>query len=333
MGRLWETAGVRSVALSRIYDALSRAEEKRGQKQQERETIDPVERGATRRADPFQVVSVVCPKGGVGKSTLAANLAVHLRAARTDLPLLALSLDDQPFFERLFSEGGGSTGEDVRSSLESGSFAKAIRPGRFGVHFVPTARDLDSVQDALPHPHRLREMLRETGARGVVIVDTRSDLGMLSRSALAAADLTIVPVKDQASLERAGRVYELLEEWSRPRRSARLLLSLVDQRIQFAGGPEANIVDLLRARAKRDGLPFFETFVSRSPKVEALYTNPRGAATPVLEGAAGSSVDTQLRQLAEEVRSLLDAAPATRPSVDLRGPGAAAPRRPSDWLA
>jgi cellulose biosynthesis protein BcsQ len=42
------------------------------------------------------VLAVVSNKGGVGKTTVATNLAVYLRAMREDLPILLIGLDDQP---------------------------------------------------------------------------------------------------------------------------------------------------------------------------------------------------------------------------------------------
>src|SRR5512145_791474 len=48
------------------------------------------------------VVAVSSNKGGVGKTTLAANLAVYARALREDLPVLVVGLDDQRSLDRMF---------------------------------------------------------------------------------------------------------------------------------------------------------------------------------------------------------------------------------------
>ncbi|MEM7409505.1 MAG: ParA family protein [Myxococcota bacterium] len=272
------------------------------------------------------------PKGGVGKSTLAANLAVYLRAAERELPILTFSLDDDPFLEEMLAEEPASTeADDVGAALAAESFAKAVRPGRFGVHFVRSAPQLGD-DEGPPQAGRLRRILRASGVRGLVVIDTKSDLDGWTQHALAAADLTVVPVKDQASLRGAVRVFETLEGWGRPRTRARVVISLVDGRIQFPNGGEASMQHVLRSGLARAGLPVFDSFVSRSPKVEALATNPDGATTSILEGAAGSVVDGQLRALARELRQRLDALdPEPVPTPEVRPPGAGAPRRPSGW--
>ena len=49
-----------------------------------------------------------------------------------------------------------------------------------------------------------------------------------------------------------------------------------------------------------------ESFLSISAKVEALYTNPRGTALPILSGAPKSLVHRQMYHLAHDVLKLLE---------------------------
>ena len=64
--------------MSRIYEALRQVESVARVRR-----LDP---GSASR--PFRVLTVANNKGGVGKSTLATNLAVYFRALREDLPVL-----------------------------------------------------------------------------------------------------------------------------------------------------------------------------------------------------------------------------------------------------
>ena len=50
-----------------------------------------------------RVLTVSSNKGGVGKTTVASNLAVYLRALREDLPVLVVGLDDQGTLDRMFA--------------------------------------------------------------------------------------------------------------------------------------------------------------------------------------------------------------------------------------
>jgi hypothetical protein len=90
---------------------------------------------------------------------------------------------------------------------------------------------------------------------------------------------------------------------------------MVNRRVRYAEAGAPDILALLASEVRRRGFPLLESFVSASVKVESLYTNPRGAALPVLCGAPGSLVHQQLHQLAHDVLKLLDASglPAAPP--------------------
>ena len=158
-----------------------------------------------RTARPFFVLTLANSAKGVGKSTLATQLAPYFRLLREDLPVLFLELDDEPLADRMFRRDGSSRGQDIRRALRAGNLESAIRLGQYGVHYVPSSRGIGELEAEIQQPFRLRSVLERSGWRGLVIIDTPSDFGMLTRSALAAADLTLVVVDDSASLVQAQR--------------------------------------------------------------------------------------------------------------------------------
>jgi cellulose biosynthesis protein BcsQ len=173
-----------------------------------------------------------------------------------------------------------------------------------------------------------------------VIVDTKSDLEILTQNAIAASDLTISVVHDLASLQQAEKLFTLLDAWKLPRERARVLLSLVDRRIKYAAGED--VLGFLISRIRALGFPLFETFLSRSHTIEALYTNPEGRAHSILHGAPNSLVHRQMRHLAQDVLQQLEAQrerPRARPQLAAPAPpqplpAAADPRSatPRRWL-
>jgi cellulose biosynthesis protein BcsQ len=300
--------------MSRIYDQLRRLEET-----QANEDPSCGARPVTWETRPFQVLTVTSNKGGVGKTTLATNLAVYIRAMREDLPILVVGLDDQTVVDRMFALEDPESGQTAASALRLGSFDAAARLGQFGIHYVPTSPRIAELKSEISDPFYLQSVLLRTGWRGLVIIDTKSDLEILTQNAIAASDLTIVVVQDRSSLLEAQKVFDLLPDLNLPRDHARILVSLVDLRIKFRRGDNHDVLGLLLSEIRRRGHPLFETFVSRSPKVESLYTNPEGRAFSILHGARNSLVHRQMRHLAHDVLRVLELLPQPSPSVFLKG--------------
>lgn len=260
---------------------------------------DPRNRG-------FRVLTVTNNKGGVGKTTLAANLAVTIRALREDLPILLIGLDDQPTLDRIFAFRQQGAGSHLVAAIRDGSFRHVLREGQYGVHYVPSCLDAGDAKELVRGPYELRALLQETRWQGLVILDTKSDFEILTRNALTAADLTLAVVKDRASLLQAGRIFDQLAEWGRPAAAARVVLSMVDRRIKYRGADRADVLGLLIAEIRERGYPLLESFISYSPKVASLETNPTGRALPVVVGAPHSLIQRQLQHVAQDVLKLLD---------------------------
>lgn len=259
---------------------------------------------------PYRVLCVTSNKGGVGKTTIAANLAIHLRALRPTIPVLLFGLDDQSLLDRMFaSSGAPATGvPTIETAWRQGDLRPAIRPGRHGIHYVPTSPTMPSLKREVESPFELTRILRRTDWRGLVVVDTKSDLEILSQNAIAASDLTAVVASDYSSLVEAEKVFELLGRLGRPKQAARIVLSLVDLRVKYTEGQDRDILGVLLSEIRRRGHPLFETFVSRSPKIESLYTNREGGAYSILHQAPGSLINRQLTHLAHDVLAALEAA-------------------------
>jgi len=275
-------------------------------------------------ARSLRVIAVASNKGGVGKTTLAVNLAVLARASDPTQPVLLIGLDDQNLIDRMFGSGEPSA-PNIAEALRSGDLASAIRPGRHGIHYVPTSPGIAELKTEIAHEKVLRHALERSGFSGLVLVDTKSDLEILTQNALWASDLALLPVSDETSLLEAEKVFRLLDGFGRPRERARIVLSLVDLRIKYRNEEHGDVLALLLAKIRARGLPLFETFLSRSPRIEALHTNAGGRPIPVLEQARGSLVCGQLLHLLEDV---LRALPAPDPVAEARIERRARPRVP-----
>ena len=143
---------------------------------------------------PF-VVAVASEKGGVGKTTIATNLAVYLKALREDLPVTIASFDNHFSLDQMFALGPRSD-NSVAGLFEDEAPAELITLGQYGVQYIPSARRL---QPPPFPPAWLRRRLYSAAITGILILDTRPILDWFTEAALLAADLVLVPVKDRAS--------------------------------------------------------------------------------------------------------------------------------------
>jgi len=268
------------------------------------------------------IITISSEKGGVGKTTLAGNLAVFLKALRENLAVTILSFDNHFTIDRMFAPEGGAQGEGtVLELLEGEPAAALVRSGRYGVGYIPSSAGLNALHARFGDPGTLARLLAESALPGVVIIDTRPDLNPLTRNALHAADRVLVPVKDLASLENCKNIIALAEQRGMARDALALIPSLVDERIKY-GGEAGDQKSLLRAFAAERGYRCLDTWISKSPKVESLATNPAGEIYPILTHARGTEVHNQFTEIAREVLRWLDALPEPRASfLYLSGPG------------
>lgn len=283
-------------------------------------------------APGMRVVSVVNSKGGVGKTTLANNLAVYLRTVDSSLPVLVVGLDDQTGPDDLFALDDAAHEDTTYTALQRGSFETAIRLGRYGVYYVPSSPRVVELGRQALDPLLLRSALRRAAFQGVVILDAQSDFGALTQSAVVASDLCIVPVADQASLDTAKGVFDLLAALQRPRTQARVVLSMLDLRIKYQAALCSDVLGLLFASARRLDYPLFQTFIARSPSVQALATNPHGKTLSILNEARRTNVHHQMGELAEELLEALNSQSSWDPLAQELEQSSDAFEGPLAWL-
>jgi cellulose biosynthesis protein BcsQ len=237
----------------------------------------------------------------------------------------------------MFGLGEKAHHANVVSGLRGGTFESVVRLGQYGIHYVASSRQVGQLKSEVRTLWHLDETLRRTPFSGLVILDTKSDLEILTQNAVAASDLTVVVVKDLASLREADHLYSLTDSWGRERERTQVLLSLIDLRVKFAEG-ERDLLALLLALLRQRGYAHFPTFISLSRAIAALYSNPADRTLTILHGAPRSRVHRQMHALAGDLLTKLDELGpqvSEAPEAASQSPGVAFPPQgqPGDPLA
>ncbi len=257
------------------------------------------------------IITISSEKGGVGKTTLATNLAIYLKAMREDLPVTILSFDNHFTVDHMFEIKGQKPRGTVHELLMGTKATELVHVGQYGVGYIPSSTELGDIHDRFKGPMTLARMLAESGISGIVIIDTRPDLNILTQNALYAADRVLIPVKDMPSLENCKNIFALFDQRGIDKKSLALLPCLVDERIKF-DGVFKDQKTLLRAFASNRGYRCMDSFISKSPKVESLNTNPDGKIYPILTHARGTEVHSQFTEITRDILRTFDNTPESR---------------------
>ena len=205
-----------------------------------------------------RIVAVYSMKGGVGKTTIAANLA-YASAAGSSLKTLLWDIDAQGAASFLFAQGrpGGKAKRLFSRDVEpSALIAPTKWPGLDLLAADLSLRHLDQTLTEAEKPNRLRKLLQTlTESYDRIILDCPPGLGEISDQLFRAVDVMVVPVPPTPLAMRSLTLVEEHLTRNHTRKPILLpVLSMVDRRKtmhrEFASAhadwpliPQASIVE------------------------------------------------------------------------------------------
>jgi chromosome partitioning protein len=169
----------------------------------------------------MQVLAVVNQKGGVGKTTIAANLAA-IAAIDGNARILAIDADPQAALTRQLldreTERGTVLGLGDVLRQEQTINDVIVRSTSAPVDLVPASRSLAAAEIGLVAATRREERLARAlvGVEGydLLIIDGPPNLGLLTVNAIAACDRVLVPVsaEDEGAVRGVGELLLTIAE-------------------------------------------------------------------------------------------------------------------------
>lgn len=244
------------------------------------------------------VIAIANEKGGVGKTTTALSLGAAL--AELQQRVLLIDLDPQANLTLGVGLRPGKAPASIADVLLGGTTLDEVTlPTQVpGLSIAPASDDLLQAERFLPVRQDFELMLRDALSAGAgydrVVVDCPPALGPLTRSALGAADLLVIPTQCEFfsafALRQVINLVRSVRERVNPALRYRLLLTMVDLRNAMH-----------RSLAEEIRLAFGSAVFRSAIEVDARLRESPAFGQPITEYAPASRGAQQYRELAMEL--------------------------------
>ncbi len=235
-----------------------------------------------------RIIAVTNLKGGVGKSTIAVNLASALAASGSSAAVI--DADTQ----------GTSRFWDSQGGLPAATRAMPLEEERDDEGFLSRLLRSDLARERV----RIAEWKKAVRAakEDFVIIDCPPHVGLATRAAISIADLVLVPVTaSSADVAATAPALRLIGKARANGNGARPKCLLVPSKIDRSTATGRNIEIIL----KRFGEPLAPGLSQR-----CVFSDSIAFGKWVGDFAPASKAHNEVQALAQAVRTALDAAPA-----------------------
>lgn len=232
------------------------------------------------------VVVLAATTGRVGRSTLAANLAVYLKGLDEDLPVAIVSFDHGFDPALTFALPGNPVAANTELFTTQG-IEELLGFGQFGVEYLASG--------VLPNfsAEQLRALLRESNYPGILILDAGPPGEASASAALQAADLVLAPLRDASDLPLLANARRDLNQGGGHDQMLWLIPSMMED-----SSAQGRTLEFLRFAAQERGCQILDSEFLLEPELPRLT---QGIGGSILTRMSGSSAHGLLHRLAQLV--------------------------------